>query len=60
MHTHSHEADKISIKQLFQLNGISHEEMLENLLILLDDEEHASTSTIAKLPTYKDSVFSRN
>ena len=50
-YAHTHKADKIALKELFRLNGISHEEMLENLTILLDDEKHTSTSTIANLPT---------
>jgi len=33
---HTHKADKIARPELFRLNGISHEEKLENLLILLE------------------------
>ena len=50
-YAHTHKANKIACKELFQLNGIPYEEMLENLLILSGDEEHESTSTIANLPT---------
>ena len=53
-YAHTHEADKIARNKLFRLNGIPYEEMLENLSILLGDEEHESTSTIANLPTNKD------
>ena len=51
---HILKADKIARKQLFRINGITYEEMLENLSILLDDENDVSTSTIANLPTNED------
>ena len=54
-YVHTHKADKIARPELFKLNGISHEEKLENLAILLDDSD-TSTSTIANLPT-SDDVF---
>ena len=50
-YAHTHKADKIARKQLFRINGITYEEMLENLTILLDDEQQVSTSTLANLPT---------
>ena len=49
-YAHTHKADKIARKQLFRINGITYEGMLENLSILLDDENDVSTSTIANLP----------
>ena len=55
-YAHTHKADKIASKNLFRLNGISYEEMLENLCILLDDEINESTSTVANLPTNKDTI----
>ena len=51
---HTHKADKIASKELFRINSISYEEMLENLMILLDDEKHASTATVANLPSNED------
>ena len=36
---HSHKAEKIARPSLFHLNGISHEEELENLLLLLSDHD---------------------
>ena len=57
-YAHTHKADKIARKQLFRINGITYEEMLENLSILLDDEGQVSTSTIANLPTNKDVMHS--
>ena len=50
-HARTHKADKIAGKQLFIINGITDEEMLENLSILLDDENDVCTSTIANFPT---------
>jgi len=55
---HTHKADKIARPELFRLNGISHEEKLENLLILLEDESNPSTSTVADLPTNADALRS--
>ena len=53
-YAHTHKADKIARKQLFRINGITYEEMLENLSILLGAESDVSTSTIANLPTNED------
>lgn len=53
-YSHSHKADKIARKDLYRLNGISYEEMLENLTVLLTGDHHVGTSTIANLPTNKD------
>ena len=47
-------ADKIARKQSVRINGITYEEMLENMSILLDDEGQVSTSTIANLATNED------
>ena len=57
-YAHTHKAEKIACKQLFRINGISFEEMLENLSILLDDDASTSTSTIANLPTNEDALLS--
>ena len=53
-YAHTHRADKIANKELFRINSISYEEMLENLIILLDDEKHESTATVANLPSNDD------
>ena len=50
-YVHTHKAQKVTHKDLFRINGITYEEMFENLMILLDDEKHESTSTIANLPS---------
>ena len=52
-YAHTHKSDETIKKQLFRLNGISYEEMLENLCILLDDEINKSTSSVANLPSNK-------
>ena len=52
MHTHTHKADKIARKEFFR--GITYDEMLENLLILLDDEKQESRATVANLPANDD------
>ena len=49
-YANSHKADKIARRQLFRINGITYEEMLENLCVLLDDEISPETST---LPIYQ-------
>ena len=53
-YAHTHRADKIANKELFRINSISYEEMLENLMIFLDDEKHESTATVANLPSNDD------
>lgn len=47
--------DMISRPDLYRLNKISHEERLENLLILLSDDDLA-TGSIADLPTNDDAL----
>ena len=52
---HTHQSEKIARKALFRINGITYEEMFENLYILLDNYgSYQGTSTIANLPTNKD------
>ena len=55
-YAHTHKTDRISNKELFRLNSISFDEMLENLTILLDDNDCGGTATIANLPTNSDVV----
>ena len=50
-YVHTHKSNKIANKDLYRLNGITYEEMLENLIILLDGEKHESTATVANLPS---------
>ena len=50
-HVHTHKAQKVAQKELFRINGITYEEMFENLMILLlDDEKHENISTIHSQP----------
>ena len=50
-YVHTHKSNQYANKDLFRLNRISYDEMLENLIILLDGEKHASTATVANLPS---------
>ena len=54
-YVHTHKADKITQPHLFKQNGISYEEKLMNLLILLEDED-VSACTLADLPTNSDVI----
>ena len=54
-YVHTHKADKIAQPHLFKQNGISYEEKLMNLLILLEDED-VSACTLADLPTNSDVI----
>ena len=47
---HTHKMDKIARPTLFKQNGITHEEKLENLAILLDDD-NISCGSVVDLPT---------
>ena len=52
---HTHKADKLGRPDLFRLNGISHEEKVTYLAILLS-EYSISARTIADLPTNDDVI----
>ena len=52
----THEFDKIQRPDLYKINGITHEEKLENLMILLSDDDQGSTASVANLP-FNDAVF---
>ena len=54
-YAHTHKADKIARPALYKINGITHEEKLLNLSILLDDDT-ASQYTVADLPTNADVI----
>ena len=54
----THKANRIVHKDLYRVNSITLEEMRENKMILLDDEKHASTGTIANLPSNADMMKS--
>ena len=53
-YVHTHKAERIGKKDLFRLNKISFDEMLENLTILLDDDGCGGSATVANLPTNDD------
>ena len=54
-YVHTHKADKITQPHLFKQNGISYEEKLMNLLILLEDED-VSACTLDDLLTNSDVI----
>ena len=47
---HTHKTDKIQRPELYRQNKITHEEKVENLLVLLTDDAKQSTATTANLP----------
>ena len=55
-YAHTHKQDRIANKDLYRINGISFEDMLENLTILLDDDGCCPTASTANLPTNSDVV----
>ena len=51
----THKADKIANKELFRVNNLAFEEMLENMMVILGgDTVKECTATTANLPTNKD------
>ena len=50
-YAHTNKAEKVLRPELFRLIGITHNEKLENLLILLEGEVASSSHTVANLPT---------
>ena len=54
--SHTHKSEKIQCPSLFRLNGISHEEKLENLVVLLTNDNLESKCTLANLPTTNDAL----
>ena len=53
-YAHTHKADKIARPDLFRQNSITHDEKLENLMILLADDNDNQSLSIASLPTNED------
>ena len=51
---HTHKTDKLQRPELFRQNKITHEEKVENLLVLLCDDAEQSSATTANLPTNAD------
>ena len=51
----TNKSDMIARPDLFRLNKISHEEYLENLLVLLSDED-ITCGSVADLPTNADAL----
>ena len=53
-YAHTHKMDKIQRPDLFRLNGITHDEKLENLVVLLSDDNDNSRASVANLPNNDD------
>ena len=54
-YAHTHKAEKVLLPELFRLSGLTHDEKLENLLMLLEGED-TSSLTVANLPTSGEAV----
>ena len=55
-YAHSNKAEEIARPELYRLNGITHDEKLENLAILLDEDETAITKSVVDLPRNEDVI----
>ena len=55
-YVHTHKAHRIARPDLFKQNGIAHDEKLINLALLLEENDHNVTCTIADLPTNKEVI----
>ena len=56
----THKSEKLSRPDLFRLNGISHAEKLENLLLVSDNYHTEKQTTIANLPSNIDVMKALN
>ena len=56
----THKSEKLSRPDLFRLNGISHGEKLENLLLVSDNYHTEKQTTIANLPSNIDVMKTPN
>ena len=56
----THKSEKLSRPDLFRLNGISHAEKLENLLLVSDNYHTEKQKTIANLPSNIDVMKASN
>ena len=55
-YTHSNKVEKIARPDFFRLNGISHDEKLENLALLLDEDDNSSVKFVVDLPTNEEVI----
>ena len=55
-YAHSNKVEKIARPDLFRLNGISHDEKLENLALLLDEDVDSSVKSVVDLPTNEEVI----
>lgn len=57
---HTHTADVTARPELFRLRKIDHEERVENLCVLLEDEDRVASDPTAKLPSNSDALNTVN
>ena len=55
-YAHSNKVEKIARPELFRLNGTSHDEKLESLALLLDEDDHSSAKSVVDLPTSEEVI----
>ena len=55
-YAHSNKVEKIARPDLFRLNGMSHNEKLENLAFLLDENDNSSVKSVVDLPTNEEVI----
>ena len=55
-YAHSNKVEKIARPDLFRLNGISHDEKLENLALLLNEGDDSSVKSVVDLPTNEEVI----
>ena len=55
-YAHSNKVEKIARPDLFRLNGISQDEKLENLALLLDEDDDRSVKSVVDLPTNEEVI----
>ena len=55
-YAHSNKVEKIATPDLFSLNGIRHDEKLENLALLLDEDDDSSVKSLVDLPTNEEVI----
>ena len=55
-YAHSNKVEKIARPDLFRLNGMSHDEKLENLAFLLDEDDNSSVKSVVDLPTNEEVI----
>ena len=50
-YAHTNKTQRLNNKELFKVNGLTFEELLENMTILLDEDHSCAASPLSSLPT---------